>query len=55
MKKNLNYATPSLGFIEYASEGVLCQSGLLEGWVEESIDDIAAAAETVIEIPSVEL
>lgn len=40
MKKNLYYITPTVEFIEYASEGVLCMSGDFEGWKEE---DLSAA------------
>lgn len=54
MKKNLYYITPTVEFVEYASEGVLCQSGAIEGWVEKDLTS-ATASEAAIEIPDIQL
>lgn len=35
MKQNLFYVTPAVEYIECEAEGVLCQSGTIEDWVEE--------------------
>ena len=53
MKKNLIYAAPAVEFIMCAAEGVLCQSGRIEGWKEEQLS--RTVSEAAIEIPSVEL
>lgn len=50
MKKNHYYATPKVEFIEYASEGVLCMSGDIEGWNESTLVSAAALPAAVAEI-----
>lgn len=40
MKKSIYYIAPSVEFVEYISEGVLCESGLLEDFVEVELQGI---------------
>ena len=44
MKKNLIYIAPSVEFVDYINEGVLCQSGLLEDFNEVDLVDIEIPA-----------
>ena len=40
MKKNLIYIAPSVEFVDYINEGVLCQSGLLEDFNEVELASV---------------
>ena len=40
MKKNLNYIAPSVEFVEYISEGVLCESGWLQDFNEVELASV---------------